>query len=150
MNSDTFRLRIFIASPLETVWEAWTSPAALGKWFVEAHHDGKFLPGMNYRWVWANGGEETGEVFESNEPVRLAFTFGPDAGVEVTLAPFEGRVAVDLRQTQSHRDSEARAAFAQDCRQGWTFYLTNLKAWLEHGVDLRESQAPELSDLVNV
>ncbi|RYG42001.1 hypothetical protein EON79_19760 [bacterium] len=150
MNSEAFRLRILIAAPLETVWEAWTSPVALGHWFVKAQHDGPFLPGMGYRWVWASGAEETGDVFESDEPVRLAFTFGPDAGVEVTLAPFEGRVAIQLRQTQTHPNPEERAAFALECRQGWTFYLANLKAWLEHGIDLRESDAPELPDLVNV
>lgn len=150
MNFDVLRLRILIAAPLERVWEAWASSAEMARWFVEAKYDGYFLPGTGYQWTWVNGANETGEITEANEPVRLAFTFGPDAGVEVTLAPFEGRVAVDLRQTHSHQDPEDRAAFYADCDQGWTFYLTNLKAWLEHGIDLREKTAPDLPHLANV
>ncbi|CAN5648687.1 hypothetical protein BH11ARM2_BH11ARM2_11800 [soil metagenome] len=150
MNVDIFRLRILIDAPLEDVWQAWTSPIELAKWFVQAQHDGPYLPGMGYRWTWTNGTDEMGDVIEANEPVRLAFTFGPDSGVEITLAPFEGRTVVDLRQTQTHSDPEERAEWCMDCRSGWTFYLANLKAWLENGIDLREHTATDIPDLANI
>ena len=35
------------------------------------------------------------------------------------------------------------------CREGWAFYLANLKSVLEHGCDLREPQ-PDRAGLVNV
>ncbi len=33
-----------------------------------------------------------------------------------------------------------------NCQTCWTYFLTNLKAYLEHGIDLREKDPQRLDD----
>jgi hypothetical protein len=45
-------------------------------------------------------------------------------------------------------NAEVRASRQFGCAMGWTFFLANLKAWLEHGIDLRETN-PNRTEVVN-
>ena len=35
--------------------------------------------------------------------------------------------------------TEAHSGWHLSCNLGWSFFMTNLKAFLEHGIDLREA-----------
>jgi uncharacterized protein YndB with AHSA1/START domain len=150
------RLRILIQASQEAVFEHWTRADLLGKWFLEASHQGsagKPWPadkaveeGCRYQWTWANGISESGEFTQVEPSSLLALTFGDQIDVVVRFGEMEGRTLVEVRQTQEQSNLEARWSVCLDCTQGWTFYLTNLKSVLEGGVDLREREFPDISN----
>jgi uncharacterized protein YndB with AHSA1/START domain len=159
MDFRSFCLRVFVDRPAEEVFAAWLSSAALERWFLTkasyADEAGRTLEpaaeareGCRYRWEWAEGTVEEGEVTQL-EPGLLAFTFGEDVGVVVRVGEHQGRTIVELTQSHSMDDENRRASTYVDCTQGWTFFLTNLKSVLEGGSDLRERQV-DARHLVNV
>jgi hypothetical protein len=52
---------------------------------------------------------------------------------------------VVLRQYDIPTGDEEKVNIHLNCSCGWTFYLTNLKTYLEFGIDLRENE----NDLIN-
>ena len=63
----------------------------------------------------------------------------------------EGSTEVTLVQDNIPTDEESRMNLFVGCITGWTFWLTNLKAYLEHGITLHAKglQQDETTDLVN-
>lgn len=45
---------------------------------------------------------------------------------------------LELTQENMADTLEAHSGWHLSCNLGWSFFMTNLKALLEHGIDLRE------------
>ncbi len=156
-----FRLRVFIDRPLRELYEAWLISDELERWFLnkasfydstgkELDRDKPVGNGARYKWEWAEGTIETGEILIADGSGSFAFTFGKGCTVAVTLSRLEGRTLVELMQTHTMPDVEKKQDYYVSCSQGWTFYLTNMKAVFEGGLDLRERTLPVGGHLVNV
>lgn len=96
---------------------------------------------------------ETNEILEVVPGRRLRHGWYEGKGwVEYRVLPHreERRVTIELEQRMdpAHDFALLEGAYV-GCRQGWAFYLANLKAVLEHGLDLREPR-PDRRDLINV
>ena len=96
------------------------------------------VPGTKFRLIWHTGHDERGEFYEANGSDRLRYSFGEGIEVTITLEEAEDcTIKVTLVQTQDRSDEE-NLKILLGFKEGWGFYLTNLKSVLEGGLDLRD------------
>jgi uncharacterized protein YndB with AHSA1/START domain len=149
-----FTTRIYISSSPAEILRSWISPREIERWFVlKARHFDPARPrhdkidgaatGDEYLWRWVGGSQETGRFLEVKTDRRLRFTFGRVEGQEILVTVEFHRQHNDTRLTLTQEglptDEPTRVNWHMGCRLGWAFFLVNLKAYLEHGIDLRES-----------
>ena len=156
-----FKLRVNINAPVQTVYDAWATPAGLESWFLRkaafADPDGSkrsgnsaLQTGDKYEWFWHGYPDsvvEHGKVLEADGRNRFVFTFS--LGCPVTIRVFEelGETMVELVESELPTDPEnLMNHFVGDSR-GWIFYLANLKSVLEGGLDLR-NRREEIKDVI--
>jgi uncharacterized protein YciI/uncharacterized protein YndB with AHSA1/START domain len=171
-----FTQAIHVRTDAASAWRMVATCDGLERWFVARAdawtHDGREWPrdraleqGARVRLTWRGAGEsddrgrcapaeqtEDDDVLRTEAPQRIRTGWYENKGwVEFRLMPrADGRVTVELEQ-RMHPTSDFRlleGAYT-GCREGWAFYLANLKCVLEHGIDLRE-RAPDRKQLVNV
>lgn len=153
---------INIKAPIETLYACWTTRVKLEQWFLERadffegerrrESDEAFQKGDRFEWKWNNWPPaEAGEILEANGKDRVAFTFGGAGNVLVALNPNGDQTEVVLTQEGLSTSEEEKMNFHVGCSNGWTFWMTNLKAWLEHGVTLNATglSQDETKHLVN-
>lgn len=158
-----FHKRIYIDKPLTEVYDAWAIPKKLATWFLEKAEysdsegslrspDERIQKGDRHSWKWNNWEViEKGEVLEANGKDRIKFTFGSGGNVQVELKPSIHGTEVILTQNEIPEDDESKMNLFVGCSTGWTFWLANLKAWLEHDITLHSKglKQEETKDLVN-
>lgn len=156
-----FEKKVFIDAGRERVFDAWALPNEITRWFIaQADYftsDGRprggqqpIEAGDRYHWRWHQDLETQGAICQVIPGSRLVFTFGrvegasEDVLVTVDVAPAaDGRTVLTLIQ-ENMPLTPAGQQFHLSCNLGWSFFMTNLKAVLEHDVDLRETD-PELA-----
>lgn len=162
-NWDSFTKRIHLQKSMEEVYRAWAVPDLLTQWFLqEAHYTtpedaqrpaGELIQkGDRHRWKWHNWDvREEGEVLEANGRDRLSFTFGHGGQVHLQLRENARGTELELTQNEIPTDEQAKMNYYVGCSTGWTFWLTNLKAWLEYGITLHATglSPAETPNLVN-
>lgn len=146
-----FTLKINIHAPLKTIYEAWTVPQQLEDWFLRSavfhtpydtirEHGNEIQAGDTYEWYW-HGHDDTvvekGKVIEANGTDKLKFSFSGGALVTVNIGVAAGENIVMLTQEEIPTDEHGMVHYNVGCQTGWTFYLANLKSYLEGGIDLR-------------
>ena len=152
-----FRRQVFIAAPAETVFHAWLTADQITRWFIAAatytapngtvrQPDEPVQAGDHYHWRWHQDYEETGRILQVGPGLMLQFTFGAtydasDSPIVVTVRCHEedGLTRLELAQANMADRPDVHYGWHMGCNLGWSFFLTNLKALLEHGVDLRET-----------
>ena len=159
MTFETFDLSVFIEADETKVADAWLRSGTIEKWFLaranyvdpsgEARGPEEVCgTGDSYWWEWFERSVETGVVTVAGTNI-MEFSFGDGIQVTVQWEKVHDGTLLVLNQTHDISDLDRLQRMYCSCYQGWTFYLTNLKAFLEHGVDLRE-KAPTRKDQVNV
>jgi uncharacterized protein YndB with AHSA1/START domain len=131
-----FLLKIYIDAAPERLYQAWTDSKKLKKWFI---YDGFVEPkkGGRFKQVFSDGSVFESEVLEVRKNRLFRFTFGKVEKVEVKFRKSGKGGEVWLRQYDMRTGAEDKWSMHMGCRLGWTFFLTNLKAMLEHRADLR-------------
>lgn len=157
LSFDAFNKKIRIASPLGKIYRSWATEAGICSWFlrtatyITAEGDQRapgegIRAGDRYTWKWHNFDfEERGEILEADGTRTLEFSFAGECRVRVTLEEAGDHVLVCLRQYNIPTDDADKIKYFYGCGTGWTFWLANLKAWLEHGILLHETDQ-DLSD----
>lgn len=159
----SFRKRIFINKPVEEIYSAWTTKSKIEQWFLEKaiytssegkerKADERIEKGDSFTWKWNNWDiEEKGSIIDANGVDALSFTFAPSGFVYIKLQPTDKGTEVLLVQDGIPVDERSKQDIFVGCATGWTFWLANLKAWLEHGITLHATglSQEETSDLVN-
>lgn len=132
-----FTLRIFIKAPVSKVFKAWIDDTQVSKWFTEKTVIEPKKGGRIY-FEWTAGDKFETTVTSIVKDKSFLFPFG-NKGEEVKVAfKKEGRGCIcELYQYNMKTTPESKWVMHRGCIQGWTFFLANLKAWLEHGLDLR-------------
>ncbi len=155
-----FTKRITVDSTTRAIYNAWTIPEELEKWFLSkafftTSNEQVRTPaersttGDSYEWEWygySDGSPETGTVIEANGHDRFSFTFADESIVEVAILSEEGEKLVELTQKNITPDESLHIYIG--CSEGWIFYLANLKSYLEGGIDLR-NRNEKILKLVN-
>ena len=154
-----FKRKILIDTDLKKVYDAWTIPAQIRQWFLQeakyVSEDGEqrgtaenYQKGDRYEWKWHNwDGIEKGKVLEANGIDRIEFEFA-EGVVSIDLENKEGRTLLTLEQRGIGTDEVSRYNVFYGCSLGWSFWMVNIKAWLEHGITLNETQDVETDGIM--
>ncbi len=135
---------IYQAKP-ETVFRALTNPKELTKWFLQ---DAKvqLKEGGKMKFVWSPKDKHENKILElvPNRKLRITWpTMGwggtPKTNTYVTfnLTP-RGKYTLLQIEHNGFGLGEEWVTYYAATYSGWTYYLLNLKSWLEHGIDLRD------------
>ncbi|MGA2667350.1 MAG: SRPBCC domain-containing protein [Ignavibacteria bacterium] len=139
-----FTQRVAVAAPAEKVFRMWTDPKLMSKWLVS---DAKMhlKKDGSYEWTWLGGYKDSGQILNIRKPTKLIFTFAGSI-CEVEIKKDKRGSLVNLRQYNIPITEEHKSATHLGCSNGWTFYLTNLKTFLEYGIDLRETDLKSIQE----
>ncbi|MBT8184648.1 MAG: SRPBCC domain-containing protein [Eudoraea sp.] len=152
LSFDTFTKKIYIKAPKEKLYWCWGTTAGICSWFLRnATYTGKsgavrdpeanIEIGDTYCWEWHNwDGKEEGTVLAADNDSLIAFSFAGVCQVSVTLEDKGKAVLVTLQQSNIPLDEDSKMNIYTGCSNGWTFWLANLKAFLEHGIQLNETE----------
>lgn len=150
-----FQVAIRIARPVHTVFEAVADPDQLSHYFTTGGAKGRLETGATVMWDFHDfPGAFPVEVvevvpdryivlrWEANEgPPAEGEPTGPTGyrtEVRMTFEPLEdGRTLVSIAEHGWRETAQGLAGSYGNC-MGWTQMLCTLKAWLEHGINLRE------------
>ena len=153
-----FSVSAHVSRPVGEVFEAVVDPDRLSAYFTTGGAEGRLETGAVVTWDfhdfpgafpvdvvevvqderivlrWAAGeGEppnvEGGTMSDAKYQTTVTMTFKPiDEGV---------RTLVEIKEEGWHENQKALEASYGNC-QGWSQMLCALKAWIEHGINLRE------------
>jgi uncharacterized protein YndB with AHSA1/START domain len=148
---DSFTKKIHIDVSLEKLFWCWGTEEGICTWFLrgaEYYRQGKKLgskkfvkAGDKYIWSWHNwDGKEQGEILEVKENEFIRFSFAGNCEVKISMEQRNTMVLLSLSQTNIPQDEKSKLEIFYGCSNGWTFWLANLKAYLEHGILLNETQ----------
>ena len=153
-----FRVAARIARPVHEVFEAVADPAQLSNYFTTGGAQGRLETGATVTWDFHDyPGAFPVEVVEvvpdqkivlkwdaaEGEPPNVeggATTTAPyKTMVTMTFKPLDGdrRTLVEIKEEGWRETQGALEASYGNC-QGWSQMLCALKAWLEHGINLRD------------
>jgi uncharacterized protein YndB with AHSA1/START domain len=157
-----FNLKIAIRASVANVYTAWTVPQELENWFLRkaAFKDAKghaigytdyIHEGDTYEWLWHGFPDdvvEKGKILHANGLDKLVFSFTGGGEVTVQIGEVAGETVVMLTQEKIPTHDEGIVKYHLGCLQGWTFYLANLKSYMEGGIDLRNKNL-QLANVIN-
>ena len=159
-NWEILTKRIAVKANISDLYNAWTIPKEIEKWFLsKAEFDkptGKRVQrnenikaNDSYQWSWyLYDIIETGKVIETNGKDRLQFSFAGNCIVEIKLEQYQDDVIVALTQSNIPTDDQSKRGIRLGCDSGWSFFLINLKSVYEGGIDLRNKNG-DLKGMLN-
>jgi len=161
LDLTALKRKIFIKASINELYKMFATQKGLETWFLASavntasngnarKADDFAQTGDEYAWQWNNyDGVEKGKVVFANGTNEIHFGFaGGLVKVILTEHP-KGAVLVDLSQTIPQDDERKRLELFYGCGCGWTFWLTNLKAYLEHGILLHLKENPYIERYPN-
>lgn len=141
-----FSVFIIVGKPPAEVFEAVADPRILSRYFTTGGALGRMESGATVTWDFADfPGAFPVRVIEAEKPERIVFRWGSDAGdsheteVAFVFEPLDEGRRTKVTVTESGwPDNAAAQADAFGKCMGWSQMLAAMKAWLEHGINLRE------------
>lgn len=152
LSFDQFTKKIYIKTTIEKLFWCWGTAEGIESWFLskaiytspENHvrNVSEYVQvNDNYVWEWHNwDGQEKGSILQTNNLNFIEFSFAESCKVSVRLAQKDNAVLLTLRQYDIPTDEKSKLNIHFGCSNGWTFWLANLKAYLEHGILLNERE----------
>jgi len=137
-----------VSRPVAEVYEAVADPAQLSRYFTTAGARGRLETGAEVTWDFADfPGAFPVRVVAAEPPRRIVIEWDGEhttgeRGTTTTTFEFEPldgdtRTLVTITESSWRASPDgARSAFG-NC-EGWTGMLAALKAWVEHGINLRD------------
>jgi uncharacterized protein YndB with AHSA1/START domain len=124
---------IRIAASPEEVWQAWTDPAAISRWFTDDAR-GEAVPGSTLVWVFRGFGEMPYPVAVAEPPGRLVLAGeipgrGPFA-LEILIEQTGGATTVRLVNSGFREGVDFEEEY-EGVRSGWDASLALLRHYLE-------------------
>lgn len=142
-----FTVRARIQKPIDVVFEAVRDPNQLSRYFTTGSASGPLTEGTTVTWRFADYPEAV-EVrvvkVRENDSIQFVWEAGPDHDTTVTMTfeqLSEAETLVSIHETGWAADPKGLERSYDNC-EGWTQMVASLKAWLEHGINLRESYYP--------
>ncbi|WP_374659656.1 SRPBCC family protein [Phenylobacterium sp.] len=151
----TFRVSARIAKPVAEVFEAVVNPAELSRYFTTGGAKGRLETGATVYWDFADfPGAFPVWVKEVIPQKKIVFEWEasegqPEDGAPVTAVGYntivtmtfepldDGRTLVAIEERGWKQTPAGLKASYGNC-QGWSQMQCAMKAWLEHGINLRE------------
>jgi len=129
-NHQSIRDTIWIAAPVPRVFLALTSGQELQQWWPkQAQTEPRLGGAIELHWFAPSSQRMLSRfaIFEAN--VQLGYAFYSQH--------LHFRLGEQAAGTKLEIDHACEAAEALHVAQSWGFLKANLKAWMEHGIDLR-------------
>ncbi|WP_425236428.1 SRPBCC family protein [Ulvibacterium sp.] len=151
LSFDSFTKKIYINTTKEKLYWCWATPEGICSWFLRKaqyfspegerrNEKDSMQIGDSYIWEWHNwDDQEKGQVIRNNGMDFLEISF-TDSKVSVQIESQGNACLLTLKQYDIPTDEESRLNIHYGCSNGWTFWLANLKAYLEHGILLNETE----------
>ncbi|MCY3412836.1 MAG: SRPBCC domain-containing protein [Candidatus Heimdallarchaeota archaeon] len=154
---DHFKRKVYIKAPLDEVYRAISTADGLVTWFIKnaeyTKNNGEIRQGDvgiqvgdQYYWRWHQNLETRGIVLKIVPQSLIEFTFGKKSkdSEENVVVRFEvdykdGETIFSITQDNMGGELSDQALYHLSCNMGWSFFMTNMKAVLEYGIDLRET-----------
>jgi uncharacterized protein YndB with AHSA1/START domain len=144
-----FDLHVAIAASPEELVSYWSTARGMQGFFVEmmriTRPDGQergvdepASPGDAFTWRWHSGYRLSGEYLPVQAENEVRFTFG-DSRIAVRAVPHGNGSLLRLRQYDIPDTEAARMHVYANCRAAWVYFMTVLKALVEHGIDARDT-----------
>lgn len=135
------RVEDTIARPLAEVREAIVDPRHMAQYFL-SRGSGRMTSGAKLEWEWSDVGATLSIHVRQVEDDRITFLWSATGTPTlVTLALAADGAATKITATEEPFElSEEAAARAIGQTQGWTDFCCCLKAYLQHGIDLRRGR----------
>lgn len=151
-----FKVSARIARPVAEVFEAIADPAELSAYFTTGGAQGRLETGATVTWDFADfPGAFPVEVIEVEPGCRIMLRWEANEGVPEGAAPvvdagYFTTVTIDFEPLDGDtrtlvtiseagwRETETGLKASYGNCMGWTQMLCALKAWVEHGINLRE------------
>lgn len=151
LSWDSFTKKIHIKAELSSLFKLWTTEKGITSWFLsdaeylrngtKISYEETIQAGDTYTWKWHNwDGKEEGRVLEIKENEFVKFTFAGENDLLISFEQKETAVLLTLTQSKIPQDEKSKLEIFYGCSNGWTFWLANLKAYLEHGILLNETE----------
>ena len=149
LSFSSFTKKIFINTDVSTLYKLWTSSEGLCSWFLSKadfernntliDSNELIAKGDKYTWFWHNwDGNEKGEVLDLKQDSFVKYTFAGGNDLLISFEQHDKAVLLSLTQSNIPTDDKSKHEIYFGCSNGWTFWLTNLKAFVEHGILLNE------------
>ena len=151
LRFDQFTKKIYINASVSELYRYWATSKGITSWFLRkaVYQNTKGMvrqpndlvqAGDTYTWEWHNWeGREKGEVLQANGRDLLEISF-TSSKVAVSLEAAGKATLLTLKQHNIPTDEESKLNIHHGCSNGWTFWLANLKAYMEHGILLNETE----------
>ena len=144
----TFRVAGRIAKPVSEVFEAVVDPKQLSRYFTTGGAKGRLEKGATVTWDFHDfPGAFPVKVIDVVKDEKIVFQWavdgsngdgGYDTTVTMSFEPIDGdRTLVSIRE-EGWRETPAGLKGSYGNCEGWTGALCAMKAWLEHGINLRD------------
>ena len=153
-----FRVAARIARPVHEVFEAVADPGQLSHYFTTGGAKGRLETGAAVSWDFHDfPGAFPVEVVEIVDDEKIILKWDasegepPNAdGAESKAAPYKTTVTMSFKpidggqrtlveiQEEGWRENQGALEASYGNCQGWSQMLDALKAWVEHGINLRE------------
>lgn len=144
----TFRVAGRIAKPVSEVFEAVVDPKQLSRYFTTGGAKGRLEKGATVTWDFHDfPGAFPVKVIDVVKDEKIVFQWavdgsngdgGYDTTVTMNFEPIDGdRTLVSIRE-EGWRETPAGLKGSYGNCEGWTGALCAMKAWLEHGINLRD------------
>ncbi|MDZ5079078.1 SRPBCC domain-containing protein [Nesterenkonia sp. HG001] len=144
----SFTVSAYIARPSAEVYDAVADPAQLSRYFTTGGARGRLEPEAEVSWDFEDfPGRFPVTVLEADPPRRIVIEWEGEAttdsrSVTTTTFTFEAvdgdtRTLVTISESGWRVTPEGATQAFGNCG-GWTGMLAALKAWTEHGINLRE------------
>ncbi|NAS11891.1 SRPBCC family protein [Poritiphilus flavus] len=152
LSFDSFTKKIYIKTSMEKMYWCWGTSEGICSWFLRKADyltsEGKLRDskefikaGDTYIWEWHNwDGQEKGQVIQANGKNYIEISFAEVSKVAISLEDHGKAVLLSLRQYEIPTDEESKLNIHYGCSNGWSFWMANLKAYLEHGILLNETE----------
>jgi uncharacterized protein YndB with AHSA1/START domain len=144
MNTQSLEIKVAlqIQKPAHDVFEAIVDPAQMSNYFI-SKSTGRMEEGAQLTWMFPE--------FTMECPVRvdtvtadeyISYYWPSENGgellVEMTLTPAANNSTVVTITEGTMENNEAGVAWLKGNTEGWANFLACLKAWVEHGINLRK------------
>ncbi|MCP3098530.1 SRPBCC domain-containing protein [Myxococcus sp. K15C18031901] len=141
-----FQVQLKVQKPVSEVFDAVVNPRKLSGYFVQAA-SAPLIEGTTVKWRFAEvPGEHDVVVREVRQDERIVFEWeaaggGYDTRVEMKFKVIDAKnTLVQVSESGWREDPVGQAASYDNCG-GWMHMMLCLKAYLEHGINLRAGGA---------
>ncbi len=134
----TIKAAIQIQKPVEEVFEGIVNPGKMTQYFI-SDSTGRLEEGKEIKWQWAEFPGQESVVTDIKIEKNRTISFVWDKATTVTISLEEqADKSVVVRVTEADKElDESSLKWYGGNTEGWANFLACLKAYLEHGINLR-------------